>query len=321
MGAKFKRLMKILAALHLAALLGAGPAASSGPFTHLEFARQYWPAAAAELGLADQARELFPAVCAGALAPSAGYYLPGGASLADAMHLIKAGEMTSALMRMAQTPREKAFAVGWLGHANLSRLEFGNALNMLANGTRSEKPREHLKLQWGLDSTVLERPSSAWMWDLKIDMAAGLDLWARAMKSVYGVAPPKEFLQKAMQAQAAELAELPRYFWLAGKIWRPGHYWGNLLGAAIGHSMSPAYLAWLSWSGASPGQEAILAADRTLSLGAEVTTQLHSLAQAQVLALLTGDRMPPGNLFSDQSCNLGECAQAKQAAEWLAGLK
>lgn len=291
---------------------------AAGPFVHLEFAHKLWPAAAAKLGLATQTDILRGALYAGALAPDAGNYLPGARGLAEAVHLIKPGELAAAMMDMAKTPREKAFAVGWLSHINLDRLLYANALNPLAGGDRWAKPARHLGLQWGMDCTALSGKDSAWLWTATPDVKAGLNLWARAMAKVYQAKVSTSKLLAAQKAQAAEVKRLPEYFWLTGQTSRPGHFWGNVLGESMGRSVRPLLLAWYKWTGTDPAQTAKLEVGGPLALGPHMTTQLMALSTAQVLALLEGGRLPPGNAYAYGACDKGDCPQVKAAKEWLA---
>lgn len=299
-------------------VLTAGPAQAVGPFEHLEFVRGLWPEAASKLGLADKAEALLPAAYAGALALNAGHYLPGGAPLADAVHIIKPVELAEAMLRLAVTDEDKAFAVGWLASVNLDRLTYPSILNALAAGPRTAKPLRHLRMQWGLECQRLEAPGSAWMWSLALKVDVGLELWQKAMAEVYGAKVPLEFLAKAQKAQAVEVRRMPEFFWLTGQLWRPGGIWGNLLGQSVNSSLRPAALAWLRWSGAAPRLATMLDADRSLALGQEMTGQLKSLAAAQVLAVLGGAKLPRGNLYAVPACNNGGCPAAQRAAQWLA---
>lgn len=52
----------------------------------------------------------------GAVGPDLGYFPGGHRLLSDLSHLVRTGELTRTLVELAENPREKAFAWGWVTH-------------------------------------------------------------------------------------------------------------------------------------------------------------------------------------------------------------
>ncbi|MFH1033623.1 MAG: zinc dependent phospholipase C family protein [Pseudomonadota bacterium] len=285
-----------------------------GPFSHLVLARQ----------LADPAwagqPSVMAALYAGALAPDAGYYPGAPEGLAEAAHLVRPWAVVSALLDLAATDQERAFARGYLSHALLDRLGHESLINRLSGRAFSADPLTHKRVEWGLDCWLLSRPHNAWLWEVRADSAAGLDLWGRALRQAYGVLVPPEVMGQAMAAEMAEIRRLPRVFWLSGQAPRPEAWAGNALGWLLGHSLRPVAVGYMAWRGGYMNERAVLSArqptDQDISALNELLNQV-----AQRAGLVgrdgRGGELPTGNLDADPACQAQACTAAQA---WLQGL-
>lgn len=308
-----------LAALALAGclawqLLCPQGAQALGPFTHLVLARQ----------LAEPSWTNVPAVMsalyAGALAPDAGYYPGAQEELAQAAHLVKPWDMARALVDLAATDQERAFALGYLSHALLDRLGHETLVNRLSGRPFSADPLNHKRVEWGLDCWLLSQPEHQWLWEAGADSPAGLDLWARAWQRAHGVKVPRELLRKAMLAELREVRRLPRVFWLSGQAKRPEAWAGNGLGWLMNYSLRPAAVRVMAWRGGYMNEQAVLSARPAQARDiADLDALLDQVAQ-RIRGAGQGAPPPQGNLDADPACREQACPEARQALAWLEGL-
>ncbi|MCF8032647.1 MAG: zinc dependent phospholipase C family protein [Desulfarculaceae bacterium] len=312
-----------LRVLLLALLLGglALPAWALGPFSHFTFGRKLWPSLGAQISQDAAARqELWPHFLAGSIALDAGYYPGAESSLSYAIHLIKPWELTRALLDLARTPQEKAFALGWLSHALLDLRAHRDLVNVFTKGPFSQHKLEHKRFEWGLDAWLLAQPQGAWLWDAPLAWEADLELWQRALTRVHGRQVPKEVLATAMQAHRKEVVRLPYVFWLSGQIGRQGRWAGNALGWLLGHSARPLYVWWLGWRNKDMDVRAVLSAHQPRPGDLDGLWQVMGLSGRDIDRVLAGGPWPTGSLDADESCASGQCPDALKARAWLDSL-
>jgi len=298
-------------------LLAAGTGHALGPFSHLTLASRVWPQLAAEHGLDRRSQELAAALYAGCLAPDAGYYPGADSRLAEAAHLVRPWQLVAALLELAASDRETAFALGWLSHALLDLRGHAGLVNPLAGGVYQETRLAHKEIEWGMDCWLLAQPQGAPLWRVRVDASAGLELWQRAMAKAYGGAPSLEVMLAAQQAQLREVDRLPYVWWLSGRLTRPGRSLGNGVGWVLGRTLRPAYLAWLSWTDGDMEVRGVLGARwpdtevvvRLDALMARVAAELGRAAKGRVGL--------SGSWDADPACDAGDCPQAAAAKAWL----
>lgn len=287
-----------------------------GPFSHLLLAKQLEPLA----GLGPEGPEsVRQALYAGALAPDAGYYPGADAELADAAHHLDPGGFARALWDLAQTPEERAFALGWLSHLALDLAGHGGLVNPIVGAAFSADPLNHKRVEWGLDCRILARPDQAWQWDIKIASPAGLALWERALEKVHGARVGPEPLQRAFASLMNEVVRLPYIFWRFGLLDRPEHPAGNALGWALGRTARPALVSLMTWHGGYVNERAVLDARRPSPQDETVWRDVLARASAQTAQAIVGGPWPNGDLDVDPACASEACSDALAARAWLAG--
>ena len=301
----------------LMTLVHAQGAFAVGPFSHLRFAQELWPQAAPLMGLDPKQTGLLPALYAGALAPDAPYYPGAEERLATLVHVVRPWDFCRALLELADTPQDKAFVLGWISHALLDARTHDELVNRLAKGVYNDNRLLHKQIEWGLECWLLVQPESAWLWEPPVDVRAGLDLWARALKKVFGGTVPISMLLMAQQAEMKEVARLPYVWWWSGRLERRGQSLVNTLGWVIGETLRPAYVAYLTWRDIDMNVRAVL--DPRLP-DPQDTRDLLSLMQVEkgrLLKILTGGAWPGGGLDADSSCADEECRDGREALQWL----
>lgn len=309
----------LLAALLLLGL--AAPAEALGPFSHFSFAKRLWPRLGPQLSADPAARQkLWPHFLAGSIALDAAYYPGAESSLAYAIHLIKPWELTRALLALARTPSEKAFALGWLSHALLDLRSHRDLVNAFTKGPFSQNKLLHKRFEWGLDAWLLAQPQGAWLWEAPLAWEPDLGLWQRALAQVHGRRVPQEVLATAMQAHRKEIKRLPYVFWLSGQIDRPGRWAGNALGWVLGHSARPLYVWWLTWRDKDMDVRAVLSARPPTPQDLGGLRRVMGLSGEDLARVLDHGPWPTGSLDADQTCARGDCPDAKKARAWLASL-
>lgn len=278
-----------------------------GPFAHMLYARQ---GSAGLLGARDagQRARLETALFAGALAPDAGYYPGGEPELSHRVHLERPWDFCRELWQAAGSPLERAFALGWLSHAQLDCRGHGEVINPRA-GRRPDPVLGHKRLEWGLDCWILSQDWSGWLRRARPDPQAGLDLWRRALMTCYGWDPGVEVLGRSLRAELVMVARLPRIWLYSGRLRpaRPGV--GTWLGRLVGATLRPLYVSLLRRLDRGLDQRAILDPrwpDR------ELLRQWRGiLAEAQYdLGQLVHERRWPGG---DLDLNPGKEAEADPA--------
>jgi hypothetical protein len=301
----------------LMALIFSQGAYAVGPYSHLRFARQFWPQAAASVGLDPKRTDLLPALYAGSLAPDAPYYPGAESRLATLVHVVRPWDFCRALLDLAETPQDKAFALGWVSHALLDVRTHEELVNRLAKGVYNNDRLLHKQIEWGLECWLLVQPESAWLWNPPVDVRAGLDLWNRALQKVYGAEVPEIMLLQAQEAQMKEVARLPYVWWWSGRLERQGHDVVNTLGWAIGETLRPAYVAYLNWRDIDMNVRAVLNPRKPDPQDTKDLLALMQKEEGHLLQTLAGGPWPGGGLDADASCVDDECKDGREALEWL----
>ncbi len=97
----------------------------------------------------------------GALGPDLGYFPGGHRFLSDLCHLVRSGDLTRTLVRSADSPRERAYAWGWVTHVlgdttvhplvgrGVGELLYGNR-EIFVDGARHQAA--HVQVETGLDA-------------------------------------------------------------------------------------------------------------------------------------------------------------------------
>lgn len=292
-------------------------ALATGPFSHILFARQLWPKAAASVGLDPQRTDLLPALYAGAIAPDAPYYPGAESRLATLVHEVRPFDVCQALLDMAQTPQEKAFALGWVSHALLDVGGHGELVNRLAKGPYNQNRLLHKQIEWGLDCWILMQPEYAWLWDPQVEAKAGLSLWARALQKAYGGNVPESMLLTAQHSELKTIGELPYAWWWTGRLERPGHGVINFLGWLIGETLRPAYVSWLTWRDKDLDVRAVLSPRKAEPQDAKDLLSIMKQEEGNLLKNLAGAPWPTVSLDVDPSCGNEGCKDGREALEWL----
>lgn len=298
-------------------LICAQGALAVGPYSHLRFAKELWPQAAPLVGLDPQQTGLLPALYAGALATDAPYYPGAESRLATLVHVVKPWEFCRALIDLADTPQDKAFALGWISHALLDEHTHSQLVNRLAGGVYNNDRLLHKQIEWGLECWLLVQPENAWLWSPPVDVHAGLGLWARAMQKVYGSTVPESMLLQAQEAQMKEVARLPYVWWWSGRLEREGHGVVNALGWAIGGTLRPAYVAYLTWRDQDLNVRAVLSPRKPHAQDTSDLLSLMQKEQVRLQAVLVAGDWPTGGLDADPSCVDDACQDGREALEWL----
>lgn len=294
-----------------------------GPFSHLAVAKKAWPVAAKAHSLNVEQNRPAPglksAFFAGALAPDAGYYADGLGPLSDLAHVVNPWEFTKTLWESAKTPKERAFALGWLSHALVDVEGHSRLVNPAMGGGLSLSPLKHKQIEWGLDCLVLMQDEYAWLWSVEIDRAAGLELWQRAMSKVYGKAVEKKLLQTAMAAEIKEVGRLPYVWWLSGRLKRRGRWGGNALGSVVGGTLRPVYVKYLEWRDIEMNIRAVLTPIPPGSREIGTWKDILGEIPAKIAAWPVHGDSPRMNLDADPACPPGKCPTGQKALSWLAG--
>lgn len=298
-------------------LICAQGALAVGPYSHLRFAKELWPQAAPLMGLDPQQTGLLPALYAGALATDAPYYPGAESRLATLVHVVKPWEFCRALIDLADTPQDKAFALGWVSHALLDERTHSQLVNRLAGGVYNNDRLLHKQIEWGLECWLLVQPENAWLWSPPVDVHAGLGLWARALQKVYGGTVPESMLLQAQEAQMKEVARLPYVWWWSGRLEREGHGLVNALGWAIGGTLRPAYVAYLTWRDQDLNVRAVLCPRKPHAPDTSDLLSLMQKEQVRLQAVLVAGDWPTGGLDADPSCVDDACPDGREALEWL----
>jgi hypothetical protein len=269
------------------------------------------------LGLDPKRVDLLPAVYAGALATDAPYYPGSEERLGTLVHVVRPWQMCRALLALAETPREKAFALGWVSHALLDLYTHGQLVNRLAKGAYNNDRLLHKRIEWGLECWLLMQPENAWLWKPSVDVKAGLGLWARALQKTYGATVPEAMLLHAQQAEMNEVDRLPYVWWWGGRLRREGHGVVNAQGWAIGGTMRPAYVAYLTWRDKDMNVRAVLDPRKADLQDARDLLDLMQKTEVRLKAVLSGAEWPTGGLDADPSCVDEKCKDGREALEWL----
>jgi len=298
-------------------LLWAGGAQAVGPFSHLILAERIAHLAPGQA--ADPA--VRQALFLGALVLDAGYYPGGDSRLAEAGHNGAPWRVCQALLDLAQTPAQRAFALGYLSHALIDQAAHRELVNPLAGAAFSVSPLDHKRVEWGLDCWWLGQPAHAWLWQAAgLASPEGLELWRRGLERAYGARLAPQLLTAAVAAELKTVDELPLIFQLSGQTRRPDAWLGNALGWLLGLTARPLAVGYMRWRGGYMNEIAVLDARPATPADAANLERLMAGVVERLPGLLAGGELPTGNLDSDAACETGGCPDTEAAKAWLAGL-
>jgi len=205
------------------------------------------------------APELRQAFLLGALGPDLGYFPGGQPLLSDLAHCVQSGTLARQVLRQAETPREQAFALGWVTHVIADRRlhpVVGSGVADVRKRWRAEEggvarpafvsadadPEGHVRVETGIDAWISGvHPSLRRRRFTPIFDAASIGFLVRAYRATYGVEfAPRDFLT-SHQASARMATRALVAIGLLSSGWeRPS----TLLGTAT-VSLAAATARWL----------------------------------------------------------------------------
>lgn len=147
----------------------------------------------------------------GAMGPDLGYVPGGHRPLSDLAHCLRTGDLARALIARARSPRERAFAWGWVTHVLADTLihpMVGCAVGELVHGTPGvfedgdRQPVAHVRVEAGLDALYAHRfPELRRLRHEPAFDAEGIDFLVGAFRDTYGATPePRRFLRSHVTA-------------------------------------------------------------------------------------------------------------------------
>lgn len=147
----------------------------------------------------------------GAMGPDLGYVPGGHRPLSDLAHCLRTGDLARALIARARSPRERAFAWGWVTHVLADTLihpMVGCAVGELVHGTPGRfedgdrQPIAHVRVEAGLDALYAHRfPELRRIRHEPAFDAEGIDFLVGAFRDTYGATPdPRRFLRSHVTA-------------------------------------------------------------------------------------------------------------------------
>lgn len=172
--------------------------------------------------------ELINAFHHGAIGPDLGYFPGGDRFLSELSHCVRTGELTRTLIRTARTPKQRAFAWGWLTHfvgdCAIHPL-VGRAVGELQRGSRdvfvdgASDPLTHLRIELGLDCWYAARHRRARSVRLRPAFDADGIVWLqRAYALTYGVTIPRARFLASHRATGRRAGQSLSTLWLIGGL-------------------------------------------------------------------------------------------------------
>lgn len=153
----------------------------------------------------------------GAFGPDFGYVPGGHRPLSDLAHCLHTGDLGRALLARARTPRERAFAWGWVTHLlgdTLIHPLVGCAVGELVHGSPARfedgdrQPVAHVRVEAGLDAVYAERYPHLRRVPLRpVFDAAGIAFVVDAFRETYGAAPALRLFLRSHLAAAQRSAQ------------------------------------------------------------------------------------------------------------------
>ena len=148
--------------------------------------------------------ELRNAFYQGSWGPDLGYFPGGHPFFSDLAHYVRSGELTRELVETARTPRERAFAWGWVTHVLGDQAVHplvGRAVHEHLHGSRDgfveahrEKPT-HVRLEVGLDAFFSHRhPHIRRVTPAPVFDRVSVGWLGRAYRNTYGLEIDPELL-------------------------------------------------------------------------------------------------------------------------------
>jgi len=147
----------------------------------------------------------------GSWAPDQGCFPGGNAEITDLCHYQNSGDFCSCLLSLAESPKQKAFAWGWLSHyvadflihpainRGVGELIYGDKTRSVAWEDDSEK--EHQQIEIGLDAYIdYKLASKTYRPYDNVMQAQDLDFVSEAFQKIYGKAYSVEEIYSSLSA-------------------------------------------------------------------------------------------------------------------------
>ena len=115
----------------------------------------------------------------GSIAPDAGFHPGADRRLARYAHCEEPWTLCRAMSDLAESPAEKAFALGWLSHVAADQRGHRDLVCPL-----TDNDLDHERLEWGLDCHLLQESRHEWLWQAPMQSRPGTSLWSRALLEV-----------------------------------------------------------------------------------------------------------------------------------------
>lgn len=168
----------------------------AGLFTHLIFANQI-----ADTSNAYVLPQHLASFALGAIATDSGYIQPKDTFTADLAHTVGSIQLSRTILRLADTPLDRAFALGWISHAILDRHSHPviNAQSGLVSGvdhplTYADNATLHSAVELGIDASWIQELPALPFAKLRKQIPSAALLLASAYKDTYGIEfPPTLF--------------------------------------------------------------------------------------------------------------------------------
>lgn len=146
----------------------------------------------------------------GAVGPDLGYFPGGHRPLSELAHGVRTGTLTRALLQSASTPRERAYAWGWLTHVLADRAIhpwIGHGVGELVTGSRrrfingSTDFLAHLRVELGLDAWyAAQHPEVRGRRLVVAFRGAELDFIAKSFSTTYQVEIHRHHVERSHRA-------------------------------------------------------------------------------------------------------------------------
>lgn len=179
----------------------------AGLFTHLIFANQI----AANSSHAFESTQHLASFALGALATDSGYLQPKDSFSADLAHTVGSLQLARTVLHLADTPSDRAFALGWISHAILDRHSHPviNAHSGQVSGidhplTFADNAPLHSAVELGIDASWIRELPALPIAHFRKQIPSASHLLASAYRDTYGIEfPPSLFasnLNRLLQA-------------------------------------------------------------------------------------------------------------------------
>ena len=171
----------------------------AGLFTHLIFAKQI---AADSPHTVDSKRHFAP-FALGAIATDSGYFQTEDCFTADLAHTVGSLQLARSLLKLADNPSDRAFALGWISHAILDshshpiiNAHSGNLSGVDHPVTYAENAPLHAAVELGIDSDWIDEIPAVPLPSLKQWIPSASRLLTSAYVTTYGIDFPSVLFER-----------------------------------------------------------------------------------------------------------------------------